>query len=390
MLNIALFGPPGAGKGTQARMLAEKFNLSYISTGDILRKEISENTKLGMEARLIIEQGGLVSDEIIVQIIEAYIDTQTKTNGILFDGFPRTYAQAYILEGLLLKMNTRLNCLISLDVPRDELMNRMLERAKKEQRSDDKKEVIENRLREYDEKTVPVLQFYKEQGKYFSVDGTGSIENVNQRLNDTIESVLSQTWLNIVLFGAPGSGKGTQARKLAKKFNLVYISTGEMIRKEVEDQTELGKISQPFLDHGDIVPDDIAIRLIERKIKEYPNAKGFIFKGFPSTLVQAYILGGLLKRLDSSVSMVIDINTSHLQCIKRLVDRSKSNKARSYDMDSEIIIHRIEVWEQKAPAIAEFYNKQGKLVSFDGNKPEDVLFEELSCAITKAFKEIRK
>lgn len=390
MLNIALFGPPGAGKGTQAKMLAQKYNLTYISTGDILRKEISEKSKLGLEAKSIIDKGGLVSDEIIVQIIEQHIDMQSQSNGILFDGFPRTYAQAYILEGLLLKMNTKLNCLLSLEVPREELINRMQERAIKENRSDDKKDIIENRLREYDEKTVPVIDFYRDQNKYHEIDGTGSVNDVNKRLTDEIEKVLSQTWLNVVLFGAPGAGKGTQAKKLAKKFNLVYISTGEMIRQEIDKKSELGLIAKPYLNSGDIVPDDIAIRLIESKIKAYPNSKGFIFKGFPSTVVQAYILGGLLKKLDSSVSAVFDINTTHLQCMKRLIERSKTNKARVYDKNSEIIIHRLEVWEQKSPAIREFYNKQGKFISFDGNKPEECLFEELSDAISKAFKEIRK
>jgi adenylate kinase len=390
MLNIALFGPPGAGKGTQAKMLAEKYNLTYISTGDILRKEISEKSKLGLEAKSIIDKGGLVSDEIIVQIIEQHIDMQSQSNGILFDGFPRTYAQAYILEGLLLKMNTKLNCLLSLEVPREELIKRMQERAIKENRSDDKKEIIENRLREYDEKTVPVIDFYRDQNKYHEINGTGGVDDVNKRLTDEIEKVLSQTWLNIVLFGAPGAGKGTQAKKLAKKFNLVYISTGEMIRHEIDKKSELGIIAKPYLDSGDIVPDDIAIKLIESKIKAYPNSKGFIFKGFPSNVVQAYILGGLLKKLDSSVSAVFDINTPHLQCMKRLIERSKTNKARVYDKNSEIIIHRLEVWEQNSPAIREFYNKQGKFVSFDGNKSEDNLFEELSDAISKAFKEIRK
>ena len=114
MLNIALFGPPGAGKGTQSEFLINKYNLFYISTGDLLRKEIANKTKLGLEAQSIIASGGLVSDEIIVQIIEKTITDNPDSNGFLFDGFPRTYIQAYILEGLMLKLNTSLNCLISL------------------------------------------------------------------------------------------------------------------------------------------------------------------------------------------------------------------------------------------------------------------------------------
>ncbi|MDD3686341.1 MAG: adenylate kinase, partial [Bacteroidales bacterium] len=279
MLNIALFGPPGAGKGTQAKKLAEKYNLTYISTGDILRREIAEGTPLGLQAKSVIEQGGLVCDETIVQIIENSIKMNPDSKGILFDGFPRTYAQAYILDGLLIKMNTKLSCLLSLEVPKPELINRMMLRAEKENRADDKQEVIENRLREYDNKTVPVIDFYDQQGKFFPIDGIGTVDEVFERLTDKIEDILAQTLLNVVFFGPPGAGKGTQAKRIAERFNMVYVSTGEMIRKEVENQTELGKIAKPYLETGDIVPDDIAIRLIERKIAEHKNIKGFIFKG---------------------------------------------------------------------------------------------------------------
>jgi adenylate kinase len=126
MFNIALFGPPGAGKGTQSKMLIEKYNLAYISTGDILREEMAQGTVLGKKAQAVIERGELVSDDIIVQIIEKKIQTNPEVSGFLFDGFPRTVIQAYILEGLLLKMNTTLSCMISLEVPEDELMKRMM------------------------------------------------------------------------------------------------------------------------------------------------------------------------------------------------------------------------------------------------------------------------
>ena len=135
MLNIALFGPPGAGKGTQSQFLIDKYKLFYISTGDLLRKEISEKTKLGLEAQSIIASGGLVSDEIIVQIIEKTITSNPDANGFLFDGFPRTYVQAYILEGLMIKLNTSLNCLISLDVNEEESVKRLLNRGKTSGRS---------------------------------------------------------------------------------------------------------------------------------------------------------------------------------------------------------------------------------------------------------------
>src|SRR5512137_1417087 len=172
MLNVALFGPPGAGKGTQSESLVEEFNLFYISTGDLLRKEIAAETKLGLEARSIIASGGLVSDEIIVQIIEKTITEHPDSNGFLFDGFPRTYIQAYILEGLMLKLNTSLTCLISLSVPEEQSVARLLKRGITSGRSDDNEKVIRNRLREYNEKTLPVLQFYKDKGIFAEVDGS--------------------------------------------------------------------------------------------------------------------------------------------------------------------------------------------------------------------------
>ncbi len=390
MINIAIFGPPGAGKGTQAKMLAEKYKLAYISTGDILREEIKEVTKLGKEAKAIIDRGELVSDEIIVQIIEERIKTNLDARGILFDGFPRTYAQAYILEGLLLKMNSKLTCMLSLEVPKEELMRRMKKRSGEENRSDDKEEIIKNRFKEYEKKTIPVIEFYKEQGKYIQIDGTGEIDVVFKRLCKAIEKALSQTWLNIVLFGPPGAGKGTQAKMLAKKHNLMYISTGALIRDEIARDSIIGKRAQKYLNSGDIVPDDIAIRLIERNISAHnKDFRGFIIKGFPSNLVQAYILDGLLKRYDSEVSLVMHIDAPTLSSIKRLNARAKTNKARVYDKDTDTIIHRLEVWEKKTKSVIEYYKRQGKIEYYDGSQDSDTLNKQLNQRIIKAFKDIR-
>jgi len=389
MINIALFGPPGAGKGTQSKFLIEKYNLRYISTGDILRQEISNGTPLGLEAKDIIDKGGLVSDEIIVQIIENRILMNPEANGILFDGFPRTVVQAYILEGLLLKMNTSLLCMLSLEVPREELIRRMLERAKISNRSDDKEDVINFRLKEYEEKTVPVAQFYNEKKKFFPINGVGKVEEISRRLTKVIEKNLENVWFNIVLFGPPGAGKGTQAKRLAEKYNLVYISTGELLRKEIELGTEIGKIAKSYMEKGDIVPDEFAIRLIEGKIKTNPNAKGFIFKGYPSTIVQAYILDGMLRRLGTSITLMLEITSTTLQSIKRLSARAKTPNARLYDKDPEIIIHRLEVYERKAPKVAEYFQKQNKFCSISGDGDEDDVFKRACETIDNVIKKHR-
>ncbi len=190
MLNIALFGPPGAGKGTQSKLLVEKYNLTYISTGDILRKEIAEKSDLGLQAKSIIESGGLVSDDIMAKIIEYNINKNRNSNGILFDGFPRTTVQAVILDDLLNKMGLHLSCMISLAVPQQELIHRLLERAKIEGRKDDTPEAINVRLREYEEKTTPVAKYYEEKGIYYPVNGTGTVNSIFERLTETIDRVI--------------------------------------------------------------------------------------------------------------------------------------------------------------------------------------------------------
>ncbi len=389
MLNIALFGPPGAGKGTQSKMLIEKYNLAYIATGDMLREEIAEGTPIGLKVKGRIEKGGLADDEMIVQIIERKIKMNPEVNGFLFDGFPRTYVQAYILEGLLLKMNTSLTCLLSLEVPKDMLINRMMERSKTSGRKDDNSEVIKHRLEEYDNKTVPVIDFYKDKEIYCPIDGIGTMDQVFGRLTTSIENTLKKKWLNVVIYGYPGAGKGTQAILLAEKYNLIYISTGKMMRREIKENTEIGKMAKPFMQKGAIVPDEVAIRLIEREIKKHPEANGFIFKGFPRTIVQAYILDGLLRKLNSSVSCMLELGVSPLESVKRLSARNKTEKGRPYDEETDVIIQRLEEHEERTFPVRDYYNKQNKVITVNGTGEEDEVFNRLSSAIEMAKRNIR-
>lgn len=388
MLNIALFGPPGAGKGTQSKLLLEKYNLTYISTGDILREEIANETELGKEAKDIIGRGELVPDEIIVQIIEKKVTVNLETRGILFDGFPRTVVQAYILEGLLLKMNTSLTCMLSLEVPKEELMKRMLERGKTSGRSDDNREVIEYRLMEYENKTKPVANFYREKGKYYPINGVGSVDEIFQNLCYTIDKTFTHDYFNVVLLGKPGSGKGTQGDILAQKNKLIYISTGKLLRREIAADTDIGKIAKPYMEKGEIAPDELAIKLIEREIQKNPSAEGFVFKGFPRTIVQAYILDGLLRRLDTSISCMINIKLSTLDAMKRLNERSKTNKSRPYDHTMEMILNRLDEYEKKTKPVIEYYKRQNIYFEVDGGGTKENVYERLEHAVKEAYKKV--
>ncbi len=389
MLNVALFGPPGAGKGTQSKFLIDEYNLHYISTGDILRREIKEESVLGLEAKNIIAAGGLVSDEIIVQIIEKTINANPHANGFLFDGFPRTYIQAYILEGLMIKLNTKLDCLISLEVGEDVSVKRLLERGKLSGRSDDNETVIKNRLKEYREKTLPVLTFFEEKGIYHKINGVNSIENVSKEVRAIIDRELNKKLLNIVLFGYPGSGRGSVGKALAKKFNLEYIATGDILNQEIKKNSNIGKEIKLLYENGNLVPDEIVVRLIEKKLENSENIRGYIFKGFPRTLVQSYILDGLMKKNNTSIAKIIEIEVPTLELLKRLDARSKTEDCMPYDTSTTKIIKRLKEHEEKTIPVINKYNTLHGVVKIDGTGTLEEVFDNVSGIVEQSFKDIR-
>ena len=191
MLNIVLFGPPGAGKGTQSDRLVSRYKLIHLSTGDILRSEITAGTALGLEAKQLMDQGILVPDAVVIGMIESKLDQHSGADGFIFDGFPRTTAQAEALDALLNKKGTSIRCMLSLEVPKEELVRRLLNRGKDSGRSDDRDEnVIEKRIDEYNAKTAPLKSYYEERGKHYGIHGTGTIDEIFQRLCTAVDSCL--------------------------------------------------------------------------------------------------------------------------------------------------------------------------------------------------------
>tara|TARA_B100001057_G_scaffold17937_1_gene16606 strand:- start:3736 stop:4317 length:582 start_codon:yes stop_codon:yes gene_type:complete len=188
MINLILFGKPGSGKGTQAEFVRKNYNLVHISTGDVFRTNIAQNTDLGILAKSYMNNGDLVPDDVTIKMLEGEVSKNMDSNGFIFDGFPRTIKQAEILDKFLNDQNLQISMTIALDVEDKILIKRLLERGKQSGRTDDQDILkIQNRFQEYNKKTSKLIDFYKAQNKFFSIDGSGTINEITNRLFKTID-----------------------------------------------------------------------------------------------------------------------------------------------------------------------------------------------------------
>jgi adenylate kinase len=188
MLNIILFGPPGAGKGTQSEKIINKYNLTHIATGDLFRKHLGEGTELGKLAQKYMDEGNLVPDQVVIGMVDEKLKEGANSNGFIFDGFPRTVPQAQALETLLEEKGESINGMIALDVPEDELKKRIKERGKTSGRADDQDEKkIENRIKVYLDETLPVANYFDQKDKFVKINGVGSIDEIFNNICDEVD-----------------------------------------------------------------------------------------------------------------------------------------------------------------------------------------------------------
>ena len=192
MFNLILFGPPGSGKGTQSEKIVQKFGLKHLSTGDLLRRELAEKTPLGLEAKNFMDKGQLVPDEVVIGMIDSCLDKNSEAKGFLFDGFPRTVAQAEALDKLLAFKKTAITKVLALEVSEEELVKRLLKRGETSGRSDDtNEEIIRKRFAVYKKDTAAVAGHYKELGKFEAIKGEGTVEEIFEALSHAIEAQMA-------------------------------------------------------------------------------------------------------------------------------------------------------------------------------------------------------
>jgi adenylate kinase len=188
MFNLILFGPPGSGKGTQSERLVDKYGLVHLSTGNLLREEITQRTPLGLEAKSFMDKGQLVPDEVVIGMVDSYFDKHKEARGFIFDGFPRTVAQSVALDKLLELKRTEIAAVLALDVSEEELVKRLLNRGKTSGRSDDtNEEVIRKRFNVYSSETTPVADHYKKLKKFQSIKGEGTVDDIFKAISDAID-----------------------------------------------------------------------------------------------------------------------------------------------------------------------------------------------------------
>ena len=189
MLNIVIFGAPGSGKGTQSERIVEKYGINHISTGDVLRAEIKNGTELGKTAKGYIDQGQLIPDELMIDILASVFDSFKDSKGVIFDGFPRTIAQAEALKKMLAERGQDVSVMVDLDVPEEELMVRLIKRGKDSGRADDNEETIKKRLHVYHSQTAPLIDWYKNEKKYQHINGLGTMEGIFAEICEAIDQL---------------------------------------------------------------------------------------------------------------------------------------------------------------------------------------------------------
>lgn len=463
-MNIALLGPSGVGKGTHAELLTGKFNLFHLCTGQLFRYHLKHQTALGLQAWSHLDRGELVPDDIVQVMIDEQLESVPREMGILFDGFPRTTAQARFLADRFHRLGRTLNAVVYLHLSDKGILRRVSNRlicsvcavpfhrtAKPfekcpsgqcrgehlYQRPDDSIETNRTRLKVFRRTIGPLLELYHSSGNLICLSAAGTIHDVGRELIRSVESLesgaalsrstltvqeviksLELKWaapaevsspsLNLVLIGAPGSGKGTQAEALSSEFNLPHISAGDLFRENLKKETALGKLARSFMDRGELVPDEVTDAMIEDRLHRPDMQHGVLLDGFPRTIHQAEVLNRALAEMGRTLTAALYIQIPDDQIISRLsgrrlcqscestyhlsfkppkvadrCDRCGGALYRRNDDNPKVIEARLKVFYAQTEPVIEFYESRHLLHRIDGAQDISTTIRDTSAVVMR-------
>ena len=470
-MNIALIGPPGAGKSTHASALKAEFNLAHVSTGNLFRRQLVRHTALGILSRKYIQAGELVPDEVVEAIMEEWLRKERSEAGILFDGFPRTVYQVKFLEDCLRELGQVLAAVIYLNASDrlniERLAHRLIcrtcqtpyhQRLKPPaqegvcdlcqgplyHRDGDTPELIKSRLQAFHRVTNPVVRYFETQCKLILISGEGAREEVCAEISGAVRAVMRReipvasadqvgqllrstegsalptrerpvcSSFDLVLLGAPGSGKGTQAEQLCKQLKLKHIATGDLFRENLNNATELGKMAKGYMDCGELVPDEITDAMVKDRLARPDIKDGFIMDGFPRNLHQAEALTKMEHALGRRISGVIYIKVSDDEIVGRLSGRVVCRSCQTpyhvkfkrparekicdacggelYQRDDDncdTVRARLKTFHAQTEPVIDYYRQAGLLSEIDGERDVSAVIASTLSAARKLREEVK-
>lgn len=459
-MNIALIGPTGAGKGTHAQRLIKRFDLLHLDTGELFHEHADNHTAIGFLAQRYLQQGEFVPDEVVDALVAERLWHMDKDRGVLFDGFPRTASQAEFLDKALGESNRVLDAVIYLDVDEKHLGERILKRVMcprchlpyhpefkpprheglcdacggtLTKRPDDIPQMLRVRQRAFRRAVLPVLEHYRSSRRLIVIRADDPVETVLGRLIESVDTVKNRdgrplavdnapvtgggervsapavaagAGLNLILVGAPGSGKGTQAEQLRDRFRLAHIATGDLFRENLKNQTELGQLAKTYMDRGALVPDEVTEAMVEERLAREPAQRGFILDGFPRTLPQARALAEIMEHIGRRLDAVLYIKVSDDVILQRLGGRRVCRSCQTpyhmefkppqqggicdacggelyqRDDDNPVTIHsRLATFHQQTAPIVNYYRDAGLLIEIDGERDVPAVVEDTITAV---------
>merc|ERR1719431_377587 len=379
---LFIIGGPGSGKGTQCEKMAKEFNLTHLSSGDLLRAEIASGSNLGEAVKQIMAEGDLVSLETPLKMLkqEMVKAAVEGTKGFLIDGYPRAVKQGIAFDKLVKKADT---C-VYFNVTDNTMTKRLLNRALTSGRDDDNEETIKKRLETYHKATQPVYMQYRAKGRMIEIAAEGDVESIYQETKKRVELVLNPTPPDLTkkpiffVMGGPGSGKGTQCDKIVEKYGFTHLSSGDLLRSAVESGSKKGKEITAIMAAGQLVPLQIVLDLIrEAMLSKYHTSKGYLIDGYPREVEQG-------KLFDSTIApckAALYFKVSDAEMTKRLLNRGKTSGR--VDDNEETIKARLATFHQATTPVTEYYDSIEKLYAIDAERDPEAIFADVQYAIDK-------